>query len=110
MGFFGNLFKGGSEKAPQHPKPSKPAPEGEAMGEVVGFFSVPSAAIIKIGKGTLKAGATIWIHGHTTDLKQKIDSIQMDRKPIVEGKKGQEVGVKVFARVRRNDKVYKISP
>ena len=110
MSFFRKIFKALFEKAPAGAQPPRPKPTGEAIGEVVGFFAVPSAAIIKITKGSLKAGETIWIHGHTTDLKQKIDSLQIDRKPIEEGKEGQEVGVKVSARVRRNDRVYKISP
>ncbi len=84
-------------------------PVGEELGEIVGFFAVPSAAIIKINKGTLKLGDTIWIGGHTTDLKETVGSMQIDRTAITEGKVGQEVGVKVSARVRRNDKVYKVS-
>ncbi|MBI3615949.1 MAG: hypothetical protein HY211_05465 [Candidatus Omnitrophica bacterium] len=84
-------------------------PLGEEMGFVVSFFSVPSAALIEITKGSLKLGDTIWIRGHTTDLKETIRSMQIEREVITEGKVGQQVGVKVSARVRRHDKVYKIS-
>lgn len=86
-----------------------PAPVGDPIGEVVGFFATPSAAIIQVKKGTLGVGDTIWIRGHTTDLKQAIASMQIERKPIQQAKVGQEVGVQVSARVRRGDQVYKIS-
>ncbi|MBI1953234.1 MAG: hypothetical protein HYS41_03835 [Candidatus Omnitrophica bacterium] len=85
-------------------------PVGQEIGEIIGFFAVPSAAIIKISKGTLKLGDHLWIRGHTTDLKETVQSMQVDRADITEAKTGQEVGIKVSQRVRRNDKVYKISP
>lgn len=93
---------------PNETSPS-PTPLGEEIGEVVAFFSVPSAAIVKISQGSLKIGDTIWIRGHTTDLKETITSMQIDRKPITEAKKGEEFGIKVSAKVRRNDRVYRIS-
>ncbi len=85
------------------------APLGEEIGLVVGFFAVPSVAIIQVTQGSLKVGDVLWIRGHTTDLKETIGSMQLDHKPISEAKQGNEVGVKVSARVRRHDRVYKIS-
>ena len=84
-------------------------PLGEEIGHVVGFFTVPSAAIIEITKGSLKLGDTIWIRGHTTDLKETVRSMQIEHQDITEAKVGQQVGVKVSARVRRNDRVYRVS-
>ena len=89
--------------------PSETVPLGDEVGEVAAFFAVPSAAIIKIQRGSLKVGDTIWIRGHTTDLKQTISSMQIEHQVITEAQSGMEVGVKVSSRVRRNDKVYKIS-
>ena len=84
-------------------------PLGEEVGHIVSFFSVPSAAIIEITKGSLKVGDTIWIRGHTTDLKETVHSMQIEHQTLTEAKTGQQVGVKVSARVRRHDRVYKIS-
>ena len=84
-------------------------PLGEEIGFVVSFFAVPSAAIVEITKGSLKLGDTIWIRGHTTDLKEAIRSMQIEHQVIAEAKVGQQVGVQVSARVRRHDRVYKIS-
>ncbi len=94
---------------PEAIPPSKASPPGEEVGQVVGFFAVPSVAIIAISKDSLKLGDTVWIVGHTTDLKQTIESMEVDRKPITQAAAGQEVGIKVTARVRRHDKVYKVS-
>ncbi len=90
----------------QTPAPATPA--GEEIGRVVGFFAVPSAAILEITQGSLKVGEKIWIRGHTTDLIETISSMQIDRAPISEAEKGQQIGVKVSGRVRRHDRVYKI--
>ena len=82
---------------------------GEEIGEVMAFFSVPSAAIIEIKKGSLKVGDKIWIKGHTTDLVQEVTSMQVEHTVITEGKQGEQVGVKVSSKVRRNDRVFKVS-
>ena len=38
----------------------------ETIGVVEGFFARPSAAVIRMTKGKLKAGERIYIKGHTT--------------------------------------------
>lgn len=82
---------------------------GEEIGEVVAFFAVPSAAVIEIKKGSLKVGDKIWIKGHTTDCVEDVTSMQVGPTPISEAKQGEQVGVKVSSKVRRNDRVYKVS-
>ncbi len=82
---------------------------GDSIGEVTHFFPHVKAAVIKLKKGTLLPGETIYIKGHTTDFEQKIKSMQVDHKPIEKAEKGQEVGLKVRSKVRHGDKVYKIS-
>ena len=85
------------------------APSGEEIGHVVSFFSIPSAALIEITKGSLKIGDTIWIHGNTTDLKETVGSMQIEHQPATAATVGQQVGVKVSSKVRRHDRVFKIS-
>jgi len=77
------------------------------IGEVTHYFPHVRAAVIKL-KGPLVIGDTIKIKGHTTDFKQKITSMQIDRVPIEQGKKGDEIGLLVDSRVRGNDLVYKV--
>ena len=97
-----------SKKRPSKGKPKKAAPKGDQLGEVVAFFRIPVVAVIKITRGNLKVGSQIWVKGHTTDLKQTITSMQVNHQPIQEARKGDEVGVKISARARRGDRVYRL--
>jgi hypothetical protein len=73
--------------------------EEEEIGNVFNFFAKPSVAAINITSGELRVGDTIRIKGETTDITQKIESMEID---------SQGVGIKVPERVRPHDKVYKI--
>ena len=86
-------------------------PEGaslEEIGIVTHYFSHVEAAVIKLTKSSLSLGDTIVIKGHTTEFKEKIDSMQLDHAPIANASIGQEVGLKVKSRVREHDVVYKV--
>ena len=80
----------------------------EKIGVVEHFFTKISVAAIKITDGELKVGDTIHVVGAHTDFKQKVDSMQIDLKPVKMVKPGDEVGIKVKDRVREHDIVYKI--
>lgn len=81
---------------------------GLEIGVVVDYLTRVGVAVIDVANGTLKTGDAIWIKGHTTDLKQTVDSMQLDRAPVIEAKGGQQVAIKVQSRVRRHDRVYKL--
>lgn len=80
----------------------------EKIGEVTHYFPHVNAAAVKILKNSLKSGDTIYVKGHTTDFKEKVDSMQLDHVPVQEGKKGQEIGLLVKSRVRIGDSVYRV--
>lgn len=80
----------------------------EVIGQVTHYFPHVKAAVIKIKKGPLVIGDSVQIKGCTTDFKQKIDSMQIDHKPITKATKGNEIGLKMEKRVRVNDLVYKL--
>jgi len=80
----------------------------ELIGQVSDFFARPVVAGIELTK-TLKIGAEIHIVGHTTDLLLTIDSMQINNANVTEAKPGDAVGVKVPDRVRRGDKIYRVS-
>ena len=80
----------------------------EKIGVVEHFFANINVAAIKITNGNLKVGDTIHIVGAHTDLKQKIDSMQIDRVPVQSVKPGDAVGIKVKDKVREHDIVYKV--
>jgi len=80
----------------------------EKIGVVEHFFTKISVAAIKLTDGELRVGDTIHIVGATTDFKQKVDSMQINRQSIEVAKPGDEIGIKVIDRVRENDVVYKV--
>ena len=81
---------------------------GKEIGNVTHYFGNIGVGVIKL-KGTLKVGDTIHIKGHTTDFKQKVESMQIGHKPVKEAKKGKSIGLKVKDHVRDTDKVYKVT-
>lgn len=77
------------------------------LGEVTHYFPKVRAGVIKL-KAPLKVGDIVRIKGHTTDFKQAIVSMQIDRVSIQQAKKGDEIGLLVKSRVRKKDLVYKV--
>jgi putative protease len=88
--------------------PKTPELSLEKIGEVTHYFPHVNAAAVKLKKSGLKVGDEIYLKGHTTDFKEKVESIQLDHATIPEGKKGQEIGLLVKSRVRIGDSVYRI--
>jgi putative protease len=80
----------------------------EEVGIITHFFPKVDAAVVKITKGALSVGDSIVIKGHTSDFKEKVLSIQLDHEPIQNAKKGMEIGLKVKAKVREHDVVYRV--
>jgi len=75
------------------------------IGTITHFFDKISVGIIKLN-GKLKVGDKVRIEGGTTNFEQEISEIQLEHESIPEGKKGQEVGVKVKEKVREGDGIY----
>jgi putative protease len=78
------------------------------IGKVTDFFAKPVVAGIELS-GALKTGDKIHIKGSTTDMEVAVESMQIDRVDITEGKPSDLVGIKVLDRVRPGDKVYKVT-
>jgi putative protease len=78
------------------------------IGKVTDFFAKPVVAGIELSS-PLKLGDRIHIQGSTTDMELAVESMQIDRVNITEGKPGDLVGIKVPDRVRPGDKVYKVT-
>lgn len=76
------------------------------IGTVSHYYDHIGVAVVKLSK-PLKIGDKIQVKGHTTDFKQKVESMQIEHDKITEAKKGQEIGLKVAEKVRQNDKILK---
>ena len=82
--------------------------EEKKIGEVIKYFGKVGVAAIRLSEGSLKVGETIHIVGHTTDVTQDIDSMQIENKSVQEAGPGADIGIKVKDRVREHDVVYKV--
>jgi len=83
-------------------------PGEDLIGRIVHYFPKVRAGVFKVAKGNINLGDRLHFKGHTTDFKQLITSMQINRVPIKQAKKGDEIGLLVDSRVRRRDLVYKI--
>jgi putative protease len=82
--------------------------EEKKVGEVIKFFGKISVAAIRLTEGSLKVGDQIHIVGHTTDVSQTVDSMQIENESVQEAGSGVDIGIKVGGRVREHDVVYKV--
>ena len=82
--------------------------EEKKVGEVIKFFGKISVAAIRLSEGSLKAGDQIHIVGHTTDITQTLDSMQIENQNVQEAGPGADIGIKISGRVREHDVVYKV--
>ena len=82
----------------------------EIIGKVTDYFAKIGVAGIQITAGFLSVGDTIHIKGHTTDLTQAVDSIQVEHQTVERADVGQAIGIRVKDRVRRGDSVLKVTP
>ncbi|MBO3839495.1 MAG: translation elongation factor-like protein [Candidatus Brockarchaeota archaeon] len=77
------------------------------VGDVRHFFSRISVAVIDL-IGELKVGDEILIQGKTTNLRQRVDSMEIEHKKVEAAPPGSSIGLKTIDRVREGDKVYVI--
>ena len=78
------------------------------IGKVTEFFARPVVAGIEL-TAPLKLGDKIHIKGHTTDTEVIVSSIQINNVAVTQAKAGDVIGIKVNDRVRREDKVYRVT-
>jgi translation elongation factor EF-1alpha len=81
----------------------------EEIGRVVDYFAKIGVAGIDL-TGKLSAGDTIHIKGHTTDLEQVVESMQVEHDQVEEAGAGDKIGIKVSDRCRGGDHVYRVTP
>ena len=103
-GLWVELDRGHVEPCPR----KEGVPMEEELGRITHYFSKIGVAAIEITHGTLTVGDTIHIKGHTSDFTQKVDSMQLDNKPITQATVGQSIGTKIVQHAREHDAVYKV--
>jgi len=104
-------------RAAPKPRPavSAPAPARgpmageERVGIVTHYYGHLSVAAVRLESGSLRVGDAIRILGHTSDIRQKVESMQIEHQPVSEAGAGQEIGLRVTEHARENDVVYKVA-
>ena len=81
----------------------------EKVGTVTDYYAKIGVAAITLAAGALQVGDTIRIHGHTTDLTQPVESLQVEHQAVQRAERGSQVAVKVRERVRKHDEVLRLS-
>ena len=95
------------------PRPARaPVPRGPLPGEVrVGvvshYYGHLSVAAVRL-EVALTVGDTIRVLGHTSDFRQRVDSIQIEHQSVPEAIAGDEIGLKVVQHAREHDVVYRV--
>lgn len=79
----------------------------EEIGRVRDYFARIGVVGIDL-TGKLRVGDTIHIHGHTTDITEVVESMQIEHENVQEAGPGDSVGIKVVDRCRGGDHVYKV--
>jgi putative protease len=82
----------------------------EVIGEVKDYFGKIGVAGIEVTAGSLRVGDTIHVKGHTTDVIQVVESIQIEHQGVQQADPGQTAGIRVKERVRKGDSVLKVTP
>ena len=78
------------------------------VARVTHYFSRLSVAVLAL-TDTLSVGDRIHIYGHSTDLEQTVDSMQIEHKPVLKVGPGDDVALKVIEPVRQGDIVYRMT-
>lgn len=106
-----------SKSKPRAPTPLTPAvpmaayimPDTEErIGIVTHYFSHLSVAIIQLDAGMLREGDVVHIKGHTSDFKQRVESMEVEHLRVSEAHPGQSFGLRVKEHAREHDVVYKV--
>ena len=81
--------------------------EGIYIAKVTHYYDRIGVAVLDLS-GQIRVGDTVHILGHTSDFRQRVESLQIEHRAVEEAYPGQDVALKIDERARRDDKVFKI--
>ena len=88
---------------------AQPTLPGQRIAVVTHYFSHLSVATLQLEPGTtLRIDDLIHIRGHTTDLSQKVESLEINHSPVTQVGPNDDFGLRVVGHVREHDVVYKV--
>lgn len=77
------------------------------IGRVTHYYNHLNVAVLNL-TDSLKLGDKIHILGHSTDIIERVGSMEVEHHPVVWVKPGDNVAIKVIEPVHEHDKVYRI--
>jgi hypothetical protein len=77
------------------------------LGKIGDYYSHLGVATLVL-EAPLAVGDTIRIKGHTTDLTQKVEHMEVNRLSVPSASAGDGVGIKLADKARVGDAVYKL--
>ncbi len=80
----------------------------DAIGTVTHYFSHLSVAAVELSD-RLSVGDRIHVQGHTTDLSQTVESMEVDHQRVDVAGPGDDVALKVADHVREHDRIFRES-
>jgi putative protease len=89
------------------PVPRGPLPGEVRVGVVSHYYGHLAVAAVRL-EVALAVGDTIRILGHTSDFRQRVDSMQIEHQAVSEAIAGDEIGLKVVQHAREHDVVYRV--
>jgi len=96
--------KAGQAKTP----PAAPAKKEKVIGLVTHYFPKVRAAVIRLANGGCRLGDELRFEGRGASFTMTVRSLQINRIPIEEARRGEEVGLEVPTEVFQGDKVYRL--
>jgi putative protease len=81
---------------------------GIRIGKVTHFFDKINVAVLDL-TDTIRVGETLHFLGHSTDFKQKVESLQIEHQAVNEAGPKKEVATKVIQTVHPNDAVFRLT-
>lgn len=78
----------------------------QAIGTVTHYYGHLSVAAVTL-TDTLRVGDRIHVVGHTTNLEQTVESMEVDHAGIESAGPGDDVALAVTDHVREHDRIYR---
>lgn len=78
------------------------------IGRVTHYFDHIHVAVLKLD-APVKVGDTVHVVGHNTDLVQRVESLQIEHKPVPEAGPGSDVAMQVAGLVHEHDHIYRVA-
>ncbi|MHB1004532.1 MAG: hypothetical protein ACYC3S_02690 [Chloroflexota bacterium] len=78
-----------------------------AIGKVTHYYDHIHVAVLKLQE-PIHIGETVHVAGHSTELMQKVESLEIDHHPVEQAGPGADVALLVTEPVHEHDKIFRV--